>query len=86
MDNFLQLENRQNGEILRMRRVRDSEGQTVLALDGWLPPHTDGPPLHIHFQQREEGTVKAGTFGAQVGAEKIIVPTGGTAVLPAGIL
>jgi mannose-6-phosphate isomerase-like protein (cupin superfamily) len=85
VDKFLQLENRHTGEILRMRRVRDADGQTVLALDGSLPPRADGPPLHIHFQQREEGIVKAGTFGAQVGTEKIIVPTGGTAVLPAGV-
>ena len=86
MDNFLQLEIRKTGEILRMRRVRDSEGQTILALDGSLPPRADGPPLHTHFHQREEGIVKAGTLGAQVGTEKIIVPTGGTAVLPAGVV
>jgi mannose-6-phosphate isomerase-like protein (cupin superfamily) len=86
VDNFLQLELRHTGEILRMRRVRDSEGQTILALDGSLPPRAHGPPLHIHFHQREEGIVKAGTPGAQVGTEKIIVPTGGTAVLPAGVV
>jgi mannose-6-phosphate isomerase-like protein (cupin superfamily) len=86
VDNFLRLENRHTGEILRMQRVRDSEGQTILALDGSLPPRADGPPLHIHFHQREEGIVKAGTLGAQVGTEKIIVPTGGTAVLPAGVV
>jgi mannose-6-phosphate isomerase-like protein (cupin superfamily) len=86
VDNFLQLELRHTGEILRMRRVRDSEGQTILALDGSLPPRADGPPLHIHFHQREEGIVKAGTLGAQVGTERIIVPTGGTAVLPAGVV
>jgi hypothetical protein len=86
VDNFLQLELRHTGEILRMRRVRDSEGQTILALDGSLPPRADGPPLHIHFHQREEGIVKAGTLGAQVGTEKIIVPTGGTAVLPAWVV
>jgi hypothetical protein len=86
VDHFLRLENRHTGEILRMRRVRDSEGQTILALDGSLPPRADGPPLHIHFDQREEGIVKAGTLGAQVRTEKIIVPTGGTAVLPAGVV
>jgi mannose-6-phosphate isomerase-like protein (cupin superfamily) len=86
VDNFLRLENRHTGEILRMSRVRDSAGQTILALDGSLPPREDGPPLHIHFHQREEGIVKAGTLGAQVGTEKIIVPTGGTAVLPAGVV
>ena len=86
MDNFLQLELRHTGEILRMRRVRDSQDQTILALDGSLPARASGPPLHIHFHEREEINVKAGTLGAQVGTEKIIVLTGGTAVLPAGVV
>src|ERR1700747_2140791 len=68
-----------------MRRVRDSQGQIILALGGSLPARADGTPLHIHFHQREEDIVKAGTLGAQVGTEKIIVPAGGTAVLPAGV-
>jgi quercetin dioxygenase-like cupin family protein len=86
LDNFLQLELRRTGETLRMRRVRDSQGQTVLTMEGSLPPRASGPPLHVHFRQREEGIVKAGTLGAQVGTEKIIVRTGGTAVLPAGVV
>ena len=73
MDNFLRLENRHNGEILRMYRRHDAEGRIVLFLDGTLPPKADGPPLHVHFREREEGIVKAGTLGAQVGAEKIVV-------------
>lgn len=85
MNSFLRLENRHNGEILRMHRRHDAEGRIVLFLDGTLPPKADGPPLHVHFREREEGIVKAGTLGAQVGAEKIVVPTGGTAVLPAGV-
>jgi len=68
-----------------MYRRHDAEGRIVLFLDGTLPPKADGPPLHVHFREREEGTVKAGTLGAQVGGEKIVVPTGGTAVLPAGV-
>ena len=85
MDNFLRLENRDTGEILQMSRVRDAQGQIVLTLDGSLPPRASGPPLHVHFHEREEGIVKAGTLGAQVGTEKIIVPAGGAAVLPAGV-
>jgi hypothetical protein len=84
VDNFLKLENRHTGEILRMRRVRDSSGQIVLAIDGSLPARASGPPLHVHFQQREEVTVKAGSLGAQIGNEKIVVPAGGTGVFPAG--
>ena len=86
MDNSMTIRNRHTGEILRMRRVGDSMGQTILALDGSLPAGADGPPFHIHFHEREEINVKAGTLGAQAGTEKIIVPTGGTAVLPAGVV
>ena len=85
MGNFLTLENRRNGEILRMHRRRDAEGRIVLYIDGTLPPKADGPPLHVHVREREEGIVKAGTLGARVGGEKIVVPTGGTVVLPAGV-
>ena len=85
MDDFLRIENRHTGEILRMRRVRDAQGQIVLILDGSLPPQTSGPPLHVHIHEHEEVIVKAGTVGALVGTEKIIVPAGGTASFPAGI-
>ncbi len=68
-----------------MRRVRDAEGQTVLTIDGSLPPRMSGPPLHVHFHQREEGIVKAGSLGAQIGSKKIVVPAGGTGVFPAGV-
>ena len=84
MDNFLRLENRHTGEVLVMRRMRDAQGQIVLTLDGTLPPGTNGPPLHVHFHENEEGIVKAGTLGAQIGKDKFVVPAGGTVVLPAG--
>ena len=80
------LKNRHTGEMLRMRRVRDADGQVVLKIDGSLPPRANGPPLHVHFLQREEGSVKAGTLGAQVGKEKIVVPPGGSAVFGAGVV
>jgi quercetin dioxygenase-like cupin family protein len=86
MDDFLRLENRHTGEVLRMRRVRDASGQEVLSIEGSLPPRSSGPPLHRHFHQREEGSVKAGTLGAQVGREKVVVPTGGSAVFEAGVV
>ena len=84
MDNVLRLENRHTGEILVMRRMRDAQGQIVLTLDGTLPPGTSGPPLHVHFHEHEQGIVKAGTLGAQIGTDKFVVPAGGTVVLPAG--
>jgi mannose-6-phosphate isomerase-like protein (cupin superfamily) len=85
-DKCLNLENRHTGEILRLRRLRDADGQTVLAIDGSLPPGMSGPPLHVHFHQREEGLVKAGSLGARIGNEKIIVPAGKTSVFPAGVV
>lgn len=85
MDTFLKLEHRHTGEILRMRRVRDSQGQIILALDGSLPPGSNGPPLHVHFREHEEIIVKAGTLGAQIGTDRVVVQAGETAVLPAGV-
>jgi len=85
-DRFLTLEHRHTGEILRMRRVRGIDGQTVLILEGSLPPGTSGPPLHVHFDLRETIVVHAGSLGVQVGREKFEVPAGKTAVIPAGVL
>ena len=86
MDNFLQLELRHTGEILRLRRIRNSAGEIILSIDGSLPPHAGGPPLHIHLLEAEALTVKAGTLGASVGKNKIQVSTGGSAVFPAGVV
>lgn len=86
MDTFLTLENRHTGEILRMRRLRDVEGQMIMTIDGSLPPGKSGPPPHVHFHEHEEGIVQSGTLGAQVGDKRIVVPAGGTAVLPAGVV
>src|SRR5215472_3469085 len=59
------LTNRHTGERLQIRRVvRD--GSMCLELKGTLPPRQDGPPLHIHYYEYEEGTVVAGTLGAEV--------------------
>jgi hypothetical protein len=69
-----------------MQRVRDAAGRIILTIDGLLPPGAQGPPLHVHFNLREEGVVKAGVLGAQVGKEKITVPTGGEGVFHAGIV
>jgi mannose-6-phosphate isomerase-like protein (cupin superfamily) len=86
VDDFLTLKNRHTGEILRMRRERDAEGHVVSARDGSLPPRMDGPPPHVHFRQQEEGRVRAGSLGIQVGSEKGVVPAGGTAAFPAGVV
>ena len=85
-DRFLTVENRQTGEILRMRRVRGLDGQAVLILEGSLPPGTSGPPLHVHLDSRETILVKSGLLGVRIGREKCDVPPGKTAVVPAGVL
>ena len=59
MDTDLQLENRHTGEWLRLRRIRD-RGQVVLEIEGGLPSHRAGPPLHIHLIQHEDGAVLSG--------------------------
>ena len=86
MNGCLELKNRHTGEVLRLRRVRDDAGQIILAIEGSLPPRKSGPPLHAHLHQREEGYVKAGTLGARVGKDKIVVQAGGTGVFPAGVI
>ncbi len=70
MDNFLLLESRRTGEMsCGCGRSATPQGQTILTIDGSLPPKASGPPLPIPFNQREEGVVKAGSLGAQIGNE-----------------
>ena len=85
-DRFLTLEQRQTGEILRMRRVRGIDGQTVLILEGSMPPGTGSPPLHVHLDSRETIVVQAGSLGIRIGREKFEVPAGKTTVVPPGVL
>jgi mannose-6-phosphate isomerase-like protein (cupin superfamily) len=77
------LHNRHTGERLALRRVvRD--GQIWLELKGSLPPHQDGPPLHVHYAETEEGQVVAGTLSAVVDGQRIQVRAGETTAFPAG--
>ena len=61
----LVLENRHTGERLTLRRVSKS-GEVWLELNGSLPPHREGPPMHIHFAEDEEGFIQAGTLSAVI--------------------
>ena len=81
-DRFLTLENRHTGEVLKMRRVRGGDDQTVLILEGSLPPRKSGPPLHVHVDLRETIVVKAGSLGVRVGRETFVMSTGKTTVPP----
>ena len=81
---WLTLENRHTGEILNMRRIRDEEGAMTLEIRGSLPAGGDGPPLHVHHQEAERGTVTGGTLGAVVDGREITVGVGETSEFPMG--
>jgi hypothetical protein len=40
----------------------------------------------VHFQEREEGSVQAGTLGARIGEQTLVVQAGGNAAFPAGVV
>jgi mannose-6-phosphate isomerase-like protein (cupin superfamily) len=77
------LHNRHTGETLALRRVAQ-HGQIWLELKGTLPPRQDGPPLHVHYVEVEEGRIMAGTLSAVVDGRQIRIATGETARFPAG--
>ena len=75
--------NRHTGERLQLRRVvRD--GVLCLELKGSLPPHHDGPPLHVHYREHEEGLVLAGALAAEVDGRQRQFGVGEVAPLPMG--
>ena len=80
----LRLENRHTGEVLELRRIRQN-GELILELCGTLPAHRDGPPLHIHHLEDEEGLVTAGTLSAEVGGQRIDARPGQVVRLPRGV-
>ncbi len=79
----LVLENRHTGERLELRRP-ELDGEVCLEIRGSLPPHSEGPPLHAHFLEREVGTVRSGRLTALVDGRRIQAGPGERAVIPAG--
>lgn len=79
----LVLENRHTGERLMLRRLTHG-GDTWLELRGTLPPHQDGPPMHIHFAEDEEGRVLAGMLSVTIDGRTLETPAGGSATIPRG--
>ena len=80
----LRLENRHTGEVLEIRRERRN-GQLVFALRGTLPAHRQGPPMHVHHAEDEEGLIVAGTLSAEVDGRRLTVGPGQTVRLPRGV-
>ena len=80
----LRLHNRHTGEVLEIWRERRG-GELLLKLRGTLPAHRQGPPLHIHLVEDEEGLVVAGTLSAEVGGKQLTFGPGETVRLPRGV-
>ncbi len=79
----LVLENRHTGERLELRRML-REGEMCLEIRGSLPPKAEGPPLHVHLKEHEEGRVHRGRLTAVVDGQRVEAGPGETAELPLG--
>lgn len=80
----LRLHNRHTGEVLSISR-RQKDGEDVLELQGTLPAHRQGPPLHVHYLEDEEGRVTEGRLSLDVGGRRMDVGVGETVRLPRGV-
>jgi mannose-6-phosphate isomerase-like protein (cupin superfamily) len=80
----LRLANRHTGEVLEIRREKRAE-ETVLGIRGTLPAHRQGPPLHIHHFEDEEGVVTAGTLSAEIAGHLLTFGPGEAVRLPHGV-
>lgn len=84
MNQPLQLHNRHNGERLHITRGVEN-GREVLYLEGSLPPHRQGPPMHMHADQDESGVVVSGRLSATLGGKSITLGPGEQAFFPRGV-
>jgi mannose-6-phosphate isomerase-like protein (cupin superfamily) len=80
----VQLHNRHSGERLNVTRGR-KDGREVLYLEGVLPPHSEGPPMHVHVNQDEGGEVISGQLSAIVDGKSITLGPGERAFFPRGV-
>jgi mannose-6-phosphate isomerase-like protein (cupin superfamily) len=77
------LENRHTGERLALRRLKRDD-EIWLELKGSLPPHSEGPPMHVHFAENEEGHVTAGSLSVVIDGRCMAVGPGGSTFIPRG--
>lgn len=77
----LTLENRHTGERLTLRRVPRGD-EVWLELKGSLPPGREGPPMHVHLAEDEEGHVRAGSLSVVIDGRRMTVGAGGSASIP----
>lgn len=81
---MIQLENRHTGERLMLTRVRRG-GEVWLDLKGSLPLHREGPPMHIHFAEGEEGRVTTGRLSVEINNGRLTVGPGESTRIPRGV-
>jgi mannose-6-phosphate isomerase-like protein (cupin superfamily) len=77
------LENRHTGERLTLRRVPHGN-EVWLEVKGSLPPHREGPPMHIHVMEDEEGKVQSGTLSAVINGRQLTMGPGEDMLIPRG--
>jgi len=77
------LENRHTGERLDIRRVKNGD-EVWLELKGSLPPHQQGPPMHIHIAEDEEGWIRSGTLSAVMNGRRMTAKPGDSISIPRG--
>jgi mannose-6-phosphate isomerase-like protein (cupin superfamily) len=79
----INLENRHTGERLALRRVQRGN-EVWLELKGSLPPHREGPPMHVHFVEDEEGHIRSGTLSVVINGRRMTAEPGESTVIPRG--
>lgn len=80
----LTIELKRTGERLTLRRVKNASGVEELHLSGTLPPHSEGPPLHVHLAEAEHGEVVSGVLSAMLDGKNLQIEAGGRASFPIG--
>lgn len=80
----LHLENRHTGEGLSLTRIRRGS-EVWLELKGSLPPHREGPPMHIHFVEDEEVHIRSGTLSAVLDGRQISAGPGQSTSILRGV-
>ena len=79
----LVLENRHTEERVELWRIAKG-GEIWLEIRGSLPPHREGPPLHIHFLEDEGCRITSGTLSAVVDGQRIDAGPGESSAFPKG--
>ena len=80
----INLENRHTGELLALRRVKRGD-EIWLELKGSLPAHSQGPPMHVHYVENEEGHVISGTLSAVIDGRRLTAGPGESTSIPHGL-